>query len=236
MEPQHLTSLLESLLFVASKPLSAKELAKFLDQPLETVQAALEQLVAEKRDQGVIVLESHGTFQMSTNARNSTQVKNFLNAELREKLTDATVEVLGIIAYRQPISKAEIEAIRGVNSQYSLRHLLMRGMIEKISNPADARSVNYQTTSEFLQHLGITSVKDLPAFEELVGQIKLPQTPALENNTADNSPATGSDRTEAPETDSALPNNLPETQPAEDTPDDENNDEYDDDEDEEDEE
>ncbi|MCL5009158.1 MAG: SMC-Scp complex subunit ScpB [Patescibacteria group bacterium] len=181
MEPQHLKSVLESLLFIASKPLSLKELSKFLEEPPEAVQAGLETLILERKDSGIVVLESNGTYQMSTNTRNSTQVKNFLNAELREKLTDATVEVLGIIAYRQPISKAEIEAIRGVNSQYSLRHLLMRGLIEKISNPRDARSLYYQTTTEFLQHLGLSSVKELPSFEELVGQIKLPETPALEN-------------------------------------------------------
>jgi hypothetical protein len=126
---------------------------------------------------------------MSTNPSNSTQVKNFLNADLREKLTDATVEVLGIIAYRQPISKAEIEAIRGVNSQYSLRTLLMRGLIEKTPNPQDSRSSLYQTTTEFLQHMGINSVNDLPEFEQLVAQIKLPETTALKNEAESALPA-----------------------------------------------
>ena len=179
MEQKHLKSVLESLLFVSSKPVSAKEFAKILEQPLPEIKAALDELAAE-RTEGVVILESNGEYQMSTNPQNSTQVKNFLNAELREKLTDATVEVLGIIAYRQPISKAEIEAIRGVNSQYSIRHLLMRGLIEKIQNPNDARSVYYQTTTEFLQHMGLSSVKGLPAFEDLVQQIKLPETPALD--------------------------------------------------------
>lgn len=182
MEPKHLKSILESLLFISDKPQSAKELAKFLEQPQGEVEACLKELAAEKRESGIVLLESNGEYQMSTSPENSTQVKNFLNAELREKLTDATVEVLGIIAYRQPISKAEIEAIRGVNSQYSVRHLLMRGLIEKVSNPNDARSVYYQTTTEFLQHLGLGSVKDLPAFEELVAQVKLPETPALANS------------------------------------------------------
>lgn len=232
MESQHLISILESLLFVANKPLSAKELSKHLNFSQEEVQNALKQLVEEKREQGVVVLESHGAFQMSTNPHNSTYVKNFLNAELREKLTDATVEVLGIIAYRQPISKAEIEAIRGVNSQYSIRHLLMRGLIEKIPNPADARSVNYQTTTEFLQHLGIVSIKDLPSFDELVGQIKLPQTPDLENNTTDNTLPKESGHTKALETDPVFPNISSETRQAEDTRNENEEDEYDEEEDE----
>jgi segregation and condensation protein B len=125
-------------------------------------------------------------FMNATHSQNSDMVKNFLNADLREKLTEATVEVLAIIAYRQPIAKSEIEAIRGVNSQYSIRHLLMRGLIEKISNPDDGRSNYYQVTTEFMQQLGLTSMADLPDFETLVSKISLPQTPALsdENKTA----------------------------------------------------
>ncbi len=175
MEQKHLKSLLESLLFVSSKPLSVKYLTSLLNEPEEDIQNALQQLANDRLEMGVIVLESNGEYQMATAAANSTAVKNFLNADLREKLTDATVEVLAIIAYRQPISKAEIEAIRGVNSQYSVRHLLMRGLIEKIPNPNDSRSVYYQTSTEFLQHMGIASVKDLPSFEELTAQIKLPE-------------------------------------------------------------
>ncbi len=170
---------LEALLFVASKPFKAKDFAKILELEEADVKMALEALAEEKKDSGIILLKNNGEYQLSTNSTCSTQVKNFLNAELREKLTDATVEVLAIVAYRQPISKGEIEAIRGVNSQYSLRHLLMRGLVEKISNPADARSFLYQTTTEFLMHLGLASVNQLPEFSKLVEQIKLPQTPGL---------------------------------------------------------
>lgn len=172
-------STIESLLFVSPKPLTVKELCKFLEKPAEEVQPALNELMQEKAQSGVVLLDNNGEYQLATNPANSPYVKNFLNAELREKLTDATVEVLSIIAYRQPISKAEIEAIRGVNSQYSLRHLSMRGLIEKVSNPADARSFLYQTTTEFLQHLGLASIRELPEFEKLVEHIKLPQTPGV---------------------------------------------------------
>jgi segregation and condensation protein B len=180
MEQKHLKNILEALLFVASKPFRAKEFAKILELEEADVKAALDILAEEKKDSGIVLLKNNGEYQLSTNSSCSTQVKNFLNAELREKLTDATVEVLAIIAYRQPISKAEIEAIRGVNSQYSLRHLLMRGLIEKISNPADARSFLYQTTTEFLMHMGMASVGELPDFAKLVEHIKLPQTPGLD--------------------------------------------------------
>lgn len=174
-----LKSLIESLLFVSNKPLKSKEFEKYTNFSETQILTALKELKKDKANSGIILLESPDGYQLATNSANSSTIKNFLNAELREKLTDATVEVLAIIAYRQPISKAEIEAIRGVNSQYSIRNLLMRGLIEKIPNPNDARSILYQTTTELLQHLGLSSVLDLPEFSELVSKIKLPETPVL---------------------------------------------------------
>lgn len=187
MESTDLTKLIsqiESLLFVSSKPLTVSQIAKHLEKNPEDTQAALSKLFIQRKNSGIILLENGLEYQLSTNPENANEIKNFLNSELREKLTDATVEVLAIIAYRQPISKAEIEAIRGVNSQYSIRHLLMRGMIEKVLNPKDSRSSLYQTTTEFLMHLGLTSVKDLPEFEKLVSHIKLPNIVEAKNETA----------------------------------------------------
>lgn len=175
---------IESLLFVSNKPLSYKALAKLTGQPEGEVRRAASELVEERRSSGVIVLDANESYQMATNSENSELVKSFLNADLREKLTEATVEVLSIIAYRQPISKAEVEAIRGVNSQYSLRALLMRGLVEKVANPHDARGSLYQVTTEFLQHLGLASVKDLPDFAEITKSIKLPETPEVTESVA----------------------------------------------------
>jgi segregation and condensation protein B len=171
----NLTSKIQSILFVAGKPLSLKEIAKILDADLDAVSTSLAELAELHKESGIVLIESAGDWQFVTNAKNSTEVKNFLNAELREKLTDATIETLAIIAYRQPISKGEIEAIRGVNCQYSLRHLLIRGLIQKTPNPQDSRQMLYETTLEFLQHMGIASIKDLPEFESLVEKIRLPE-------------------------------------------------------------
>src|SRR5579884_599030 len=117
MAKTDLKSILESLLFVAAKPFSAQALAKILELETGEVQKVLQEIAEEHKDTGIVLLEADGQWQFATNSKNSTEVKNFLNAELREKLTDATVETLAIIAYRQPISRAEIEAIRGVNCQ-----------------------------------------------------------------------------------------------------------------------
>lgn len=175
----NLTSQIESILFVSNKPLSAKQLAKFTGASESEVLQSLQELAQIRANSGVVLLDTGSDYQLATASENSEMVRNFLNNDLREELTDATTEVLAIIAYRQPISKAEIESIRGVNSQYSLRSLLMRGLIEKIPNPNDARGSLYQITTEFLQQLGITSVNELPSFDELVQNIKLPETPEV---------------------------------------------------------
>lgn len=192
-----LISKLESLLFVSNKPLELKALSKFSGASIEEVTNAIAQLIEARKNSGVVLLTANNTYQFATNSENTETVTAFLNNDLREKLTDATVEVLAIIAYRQPVSKAEIEAIRGVNSQYSIRHLLMRGMIEKVPNPSDARGSLYQVTTEFLQHMGIHKIEDLPSFEDLVSNIKLPDTPevkTMENDEQTNTMNTQSEQ------------------------------------------
>lgn len=176
---------LESILFVASKPVTTAQLAEILAAPPEQTLAALQELSTSRRESGIVLMEANGQWQLGTHPKNVDQVKAFLTADLREKLTDATVEVLGIIAYRQPISKMEIEAIRGVNCQYSIRQLLMRGLIEKIQNPDDSRSNLYQVTTEFLQHMGMQTVADLPEFQKLTESIKLPETPQTKTEAPD---------------------------------------------------
>lgn len=185
----NLPSQIESLLFVSSKPIDIKLLAKLTNNTESEVQEAIRDLQNLRKNSGLIILENNGACQLATNPENAGLVTNFLNSELREKLSEASIEVLAIVAYRQPISRSEIEAIRGVNSQYSLRHLLMRGLIEKISNPNDARGTLYQLTTEFLQHMGIGSVTDLPDFETLANQVKLPDIPGHTENTHEPSPA-----------------------------------------------
>jgi segregation and condensation protein B len=177
----NLQSKIESLLFVSNKPLTANAIAKLVNAKAEEVTASLNEIAEQRKESGMVLLEAGGAWQLATNPQNSEEVKNFMNAELREKLTDATIETLAIIAYRQPISKAEIEAIRGVNCQYSVRHLLIRGLIQKIPNPRDSRQPLYETTLEFLQHMGLKNVNELPEFESLIEKIKLPEAPNLED-------------------------------------------------------
>ena len=171
-----LKSQILSILFVASKPVSMKELTDTLEVDESQIKQAVAEIVADNQSSGIILLAHNNKLQLSSNPDNSQQVKKFLSLELREKLTDASLETLAIILYKQPVSKAEIENIRGVNSQYSLRHLLIRGLIEKIQSPSDKRMQLYKTTLEFMQHLGLKDMKELPEFEELTRGIELPSS------------------------------------------------------------
>ncbi len=176
MDLSQLKSQILSILFVAGKPVSLKELQDVLEMDESVIKQALEQIVSENHNSGIILLAHNNKLQLASNPDNSSQVKKFLSLELREKLTDPALETLAIILYKQPISKAEIENIRGVNSQYTIRHLLIRGLIEKIQSPSDKRMQLYKTTLEFMQHLGIKDMKELPEFEELTKDIQLPQS------------------------------------------------------------
>ena len=163
-----------AILFVAGNPVSLKQLAKILELPEEEVQDILKGLKEELTERGINITESNNSYQMATNPAVSAAVKNFLQLELREKLTEAAIETLSVIAYKQPIARSEIEAVRGVNSQYILRLLLQRGLIEKMPSPSDARVLLYRTTHEFLHHLGIKNIKELPEFEQISKNIEVP--------------------------------------------------------------
>ena len=178
MDKSKLQFQLLSILFVASKPVSIKELAEVLETDEQEIKTAASELSSYNAQAPIILLAHNNKLQLASNPDNSSVIKKFLTLELREKLTDASLETLAIILYKQPISKAEIENIRGVNSQYSIRHLLIRGLIEKIQSPSDKRMQLYKTTLEFMQHLGIKDMKDLPDFEELTKNIEIPQNPA----------------------------------------------------------
>ncbi|OGE84751.1 MAG: SMC-Scp complex subunit ScpB [Candidatus Doudnabacteria bacterium RIFCSPHIGHO2_02_FULL_46_11] len=167
---------MEAILFMAGNPVSISEIAKSLEIEETQAHTLLDQLQAEWQERGIVISHSGNSYQMVTSSEASPAVKNFIQAQLREKLTEAAVETLSIITYKQPVSKTEIESIRGVNSQYILKLLLQRGLIEKLASAADARVQLYQTTHEFLHHLGVKSLKELPDFEEIIKNITLPET------------------------------------------------------------
>lgn len=165
----NLKSLIESLLFVSGEPLKIKKIAATSGASAEEVREAVnllsEELQAGKR--GIQLIEKDDEVQLVTSAENSKLMDEFLKNEMEQGLSRASLETLAIVAYRGPITRIEIEEIRGVNCSYSLRYLLLRGLIERLENPMDSRSWHYQISFDFLRKLNLAKKEDLPRYEEL---------------------------------------------------------------------
>lgn len=163
-----LLSQIESILFVASKPISVKQIAKALQSKNNETEEALEILIIKynQNDCGIHILHETELYQMATNPVNSEVVSLFIKDEVSGELTKAQLETLTVIAYRGPITKPELEQIRGVNCTLILRNLLLRGLIEENESQDKILPV-YSLSVEALRHLGIDSASDLPDYEEL---------------------------------------------------------------------
>jgi len=169
MEQEKLKSAIESLLFMNGEPMKLAQLVKITGAPKPEVENALMILSGEygSGNRGLMIIKKGDEIQMATNPENSAYIEQLVANELQGPLTQAVLEVASIIAYRQPITRAEIEAIRGVNSSYTLRNLLMRGLVERSDNPRDSRGYIYGISFDFLKKLGMENIKNLPDYEEL---------------------------------------------------------------------
>jgi segregation and condensation protein B len=164
-----LKSLVESLLFVADEPIRLDRVATVLQVSADQVMEALDDLAQEYEQQRGLRLQIKGRrVQMVTAPETTEVVRQFLGLELDSKLSPAAMETLAIVAYNQPATRAQIEAVRGVNSDTVLRTLINRGLIEETGRLEQAgRPIIYGTTFEFLQHFGLSSLDQLPPLEEL---------------------------------------------------------------------
>ncbi len=163
MEMEKLKSAIESILFIAGEPVNISRLAKSMSVSNEEVEEALKMLCEEySSGGGLVIIRKDDTIQMATNPDNALIIDDMVKNEIQENLSQASLEVLSIISYRSPISRSEIEAIRGVNCSFTLRSLLMRGLIERIDNPKDSRGYLYMISIEFLKKLGVDGVEKLP--------------------------------------------------------------------------
>jgi segregation and condensation protein B len=161
-----LTQLVESLLFVAGEAVTVAQLARALEAPLDAVEAALEALTAECLGRGVRV-QRHGEHVQLVSAPEAARaVGRLLGVQATGRLSSAALESLAIVAYRQPITRAQVDAIRGVDSSGSLRALLARDLIQEAGRlETVGRPILYRTTPAFLQQFGLTSLADLPPME-----------------------------------------------------------------------
>lgn len=167
MPKSNLTSLLEALLFTASEPLSVKRLAECTGATVEEVTTALQEL--DQRLVGGIRLAhtTENTYRLVTAPEAAEVVRGFLEDTSRQELSRPALETLAIVAYRGPVTKTQVEHIRGVASEAMIRNLLARGLITEAGrSPEPGRPQMYAVSHAFLQHFGLTSTRDLPPLPE----------------------------------------------------------------------
>ena len=157
----------ESLLFVADGPVSVGRLAEALEVTAGQVERALADLTVAYTGRGLCLQRIGNRVQLTTTPEAAPYVERFLGLEARTRLSRAALETLAIVVYRQPITRPEIESIRGVSSDSVLRTLLSVGLVEEIGRaPTVGRPILYGSTFEFLQHFGLSSLEELPPLDD----------------------------------------------------------------------
>jgi len=161
-------SRIESILFVASKPLTTEKIAKALDVSSGKVEEAVHilEMKYNREDSGIHVIRVENTVQMSTNPTCADVIEGFVKDEIVGELTRAQLETLTVVAYRGPITRPELEQIRGVNCSIILRNLMMRGLVDEREEKEILLPV-YTLTVEALAHLGVENVDSLPDYQML---------------------------------------------------------------------
>ena len=158
---------IEAILFWKGESVSIAELARFLKVPTGEIKQGLRTLEEKLSGRGIALIRTDNELALATAPEVSSLIAEFQKEELSRELSKAALETLAIILYRSPLSRREIEYIRGVNSVSMLRTLLMRGLIERGVNTNDERVFLYKPTIELLAELGIRGSEELPEFEEI---------------------------------------------------------------------
>jgi segregation and condensation protein B len=168
-KPQPTTAqLIESVLFIAGEPITIAQLAKALELPADAIEAGLELLAANAIGRGVQVQRHSDRVQLVSAPEAAAVIERFLGVQSQQRLSPAALEVLAIIAYRQPLTRAQIEAVRGVDCGGVVRVLLGRELICDVGRlESVGRPILYGTTAEFLRQFGLSSLAELPPLPEL---------------------------------------------------------------------
>jgi segregation and condensation protein B len=173
IDPERLVAAVEAILFVVESPVSVTALATAVQQPTDAVKEALERLRAayDERGAGIELRDVAGGVRLYTRAELADVVEQFLQEGQRSRLTQAALETLAVIAYRQPVTRARISAIRGVNVDGVVRTLLARGLIVEVGSDPETGGGLFRTTELFLEKMGLTSLDELPSLAPLLPDV-----------------------------------------------------------------
>lgn len=165
----NLKSIIESLFFISNKPLSIKKLSQIIKTKEGKIEKEIQELIREYNDnlnKGIQIIKNGSQYQMTTNPQNAAIIQDFLKAEISGELSRPSLETLTIIAYRGPITKPELEQIRGINCGLILRNLLIKGLIETREDKK-LNQTFYTITLDFMRYLGINNIEELPDYDKL---------------------------------------------------------------------
>ena len=174
MFEEGIQSVLEALLFVSAEPVALERLIAVLGVERDALEEALSGLVEEyaRPGRGLSLVFHDGVVELVTKPGHAPLIEDWQKTATQETLSKVALEVLAVVAYRGPVSRIEIEAVRGVNCQFSLRNLLMRGLIERRDDEG-VRGYSYVVSLDFLKHLGLERVEDLPEYTALAQDERL---------------------------------------------------------------
>ena len=161
-------SAIESMLFVSGEPLALRELSNNLELKEKNVEEILSEMANEYEDKsrGIRLISINGAYQLVTKSENSDFVQKLLKKNKKHSLSQASIESLAIIAYKQPITRIDIDEIRGVKSESAIARLIERGLIKDIGRlEVPGRPILYGTTDEFLRQFGLKTIKELPSLD-----------------------------------------------------------------------
>lgn len=174
----NIKSVLESLMFAWGEPLSIKDMSKILNLPAHSITSILDEMMNDSNDdesRGLIIQKFGSSYQLTTKKENYEYIQSLLQTTVNRSLSTAAMETLSIIAYKQPVTKVEIEQIRGVKCSQVIKGLEDKSLIKEVGRlDKPGRPVIYATTDEFLRHFGLSSIEQLPS---LSGTLHNPSDP-----------------------------------------------------------
>lgn len=163
---------IEAVLFWKGEPVSIKKLAQIFTREESDILTALKKLEVDLSGRGIVLMFKEDEVTLATCKDASLLIEKLTKEELVRDLGKAGLETLSIIIYQGPITRAEIDYIRGVQSTFIIRNLMIRGLIEKVPNPKDQRSFLYKPTFEMLSFMGLTKIEDMPSYAEARAEIE----------------------------------------------------------------
>ncbi len=167
----HLEQKIEGLLFYKGESMTIKKIADILSVSVEDVDSACVALAEALSTRGVALVRNGDEVMMSVSKELSSIIESLRKDEITKELSKASLETLSIVLYKNGVTRSEIDYIRGVNSSFILRNLLVRGLVAKESDTKDTRRVLYKPTIETLSYMGVTKIEDLPDYGSVVARL-----------------------------------------------------------------